>query len=221
MHRNSASAGFLGVPAGAHGKERTPKVVVGKGFEASGPETDISSAVANNLARIRAERGLSLAQLSEASGVSRAMLNQIERGKSAPTINVVFKITTALSLPFSALLTRQTDGQAQVMRADRSWQLRSKDGAFSSRALFPLEGPRGTEFYELEIEPKAVVPSEAHRPGTTENLVVNRGALVLTVNEESHTLEAGDAIVFAADKDHIYENPSDQPCLAYLVMTYA
>jgi transcriptional regulator with XRE-family HTH domain len=185
------------------------------------PTPDISSAVANNLARIRAERGLSLAQLSAASGVSRAMLNQIERGKSAPTINVVWKIATALALPFSALLAQPSRGRALVMRADRSWQLRSKDGDFSSRALFPLEGPRTTEFYELRIRAGASVDSDPHRAGTTENLVVHEGSLVLGIGDEEHGLEAGDAIVFPADVAHRYVNRGPLDCVAYLVMTYA
>jgi len=186
--------------------------------ETQGPE--ISKAVAENLRTIRAERNLSLTQLAELSGVSRAMLNQIEREKSAPTINVVFKITTALGLPFSALLTGHEPERATLLPADRSWQLRSQDGSFASRALFPLEGPRTTEFYELKIAPGAVERAEPHRPGTRENIVVNEGRLRIDVDGDRFELGPGDAIVFGADCPHAYVNESEAPVLAYLVMTY-
>lgn len=180
---------------------------------------DVSEAVAQNLKRLRDEQGLSLAQLSDRSGVSRAMLNQIERGKSTPTISVVWKIATAFGVPFSALLER-TSGGAEVMRAERSWQLRSSDGRFTSRALFPLEGPRAAELYALRIEPGAVESSEPHRPGTIENLVVHAGVLVIGLPDGEHVLEAGDAIQFAADVPHRYAAQGEETVQAYLVMTY-
>lgn len=177
--------------------------------------------VADNLRRIREERRLPLARLAERTGVSRAMLHQIERGRSTPTISVVWKIATALELPFSALLARAPASPVEVIRFDRSWQIRSRDGRFTSRALFPLEGPRAAELYELRLEPGTVETAEAHRPGTRENIAVNRGTLAIIVDDREHVLEAGDAILFAADVTHRYEARSADPVVAYLVMTYA
>jgi len=184
-------------------------------------DTDISSVVAENLRRVRDERGLSLARLAEVTGVSRAMLHQIERGKSTPTISVVWKIATALGLPFSALLARESASSVEVLRFDQSWQLRSRDGKFASRALFPLGGTRSAEFYELRLEPGAVEESEPHRPGTSENIAVNAGSLAVVVGDAEHVLEAGDAILFTADLPHRYEARGDETVVAYLVMTYA
>ena len=52
--------------------------------------TDLAPVVGANLRRLRTKRGLSLEKLSQLSGVSRAMLGQIELGQSAPTINVPY-----------------------------------------------------------------------------------------------------------------------------------
>jgi DNA-binding XRE family transcriptional regulator len=45
-----------------------------------------------NLARLRAERQLSLDALARASGVSRAMLAQIESARSVPSIKVLCRL---------------------------------------------------------------------------------------------------------------------------------
>src|SRR4051812_32114751 len=66
---------------------------------------DLAPVVGKNLRRLRTQRGLSLERLAKASGVSRAMLGQVELGQSAPTINVLWKIARALALPFSALIS--------------------------------------------------------------------------------------------------------------------
>lgn len=186
-----------------------------------GSGAEISDVVADNVKRHRAERGLSLSELSARSGVSRAMIHQIERRQSAPTINVVWKLATALELPFSALLERPSAPPAQVLRRDRSWSLRSSDGRFASRALFPLDGNRGAELYELSLAPGANEQAEPHAPGTRENIAVADGTLTVAVGDETHELEAGDAIQFVADLPHGYRNRGTSPVRAYLVMSYA
>ncbi len=74
---------------------------------AAAPSPDLTPVVGKNLRRFRSERGLSLEGLSKLSGVSRAMLGQIELGHSTPTINVVWKIARALDLPFSAIISEE------------------------------------------------------------------------------------------------------------------
>jgi mannose-6-phosphate isomerase-like protein (cupin superfamily) len=149
------------------------------------------------------------------------MLGQIELDQSTPTINVVFKITRALNLPFSALLTNPYAERAKVLPAAKSKVLRSHDGSFSSRALFPFGGRRTVEFYELRLGPLAIERAEAHAPGTVENLIVARGALEMVVGGDRHSLAAGDAIQFEADTAHEYRNPGKIEAVMYLVMTYA
>src|SRR5690606_29563326 len=65
---------------------------------------DILPVVGANLRKLRTRRGWSLERLARASGVSRAMLGQIELEQSAPSINVLWRIATALGVQFSALL---------------------------------------------------------------------------------------------------------------------
>lgn len=188
---------------------------------ASAEASDLTPVVGANLRRLRASRGLSLERLARASGVSRAMLGQIELGQSTPTINVLWKIARALAVPFSALITNRSAGRTTVMAAARAKVLTSHDGAFSSRALFPFDAPRTVEFYELRLAPHAVEQADAHPPGTTENLVVTRGELEMTVGAERHALGTGDAILFEADVPHLYRNVGAAELVMYLVMTYA
>jgi transcriptional regulator with XRE-family HTH domain len=185
------------------------------------PSPDLAPVVGANLRRLRGERGLSLEALGKLSGVSRAMLGQIELGQSAPTINVLWKIAKALELPFSALLTAQApQAGTKVLKAQRTKRLTSHDGSFSSRALFPFDEPRRVEFYELEIKVGGLEEAQPHAAGTRETLVVTRGDVEIVVDGVKHALGAGDAIVFDADVAHSYRNVGDDDALLYLVMTY-
>jgi len=183
--------------------------------------SDLTHVVGRNLRRLRGERGLSLERLSRVSGVSRAMLGQIELGQSAPTITVAWKISSALGVPFSALLNERAEGGLHVLRAVDAKKLTSHDGRFVSRALFPFDERRRVEFYELTLKPGGVEQAHAHNPGTIENLVVSQGQLELDVGGRRETLGAGDAIIFEADVQHVYRNLAGGETVMYLVMVYA
>lgn len=206
------------------------ELATGRGAHAppapEGEAADLAPVVGRNLRRLRMRRGLSLEKLSQRSGVSRAMLGQIELGQSAPTINVLWKISRALDVTFATLIQAREAGGTTVLRKAQAKVLTSHGGSFSSRALFPFDGPRRAEFYELRLAPRATERAEAHAPGTVEDLVVVEGQLELALaaergEGETHRLDAGDAIVFEADVPHAYVNTGDAECVMYLVMTYA
>ncbi len=181
--------------------------------------TDLVS-LGTNLRRLRTRRGLSIERLADKSGVSRAMISQIELGQSSPTINVVWKLSTALGLPFSALIGAGSSNGTSVVRGASSTVLTSKDGSFRSRALFAPNVGRRVEFYELRLAGGAVEHADAHAAGTLENLVVTAGSLEIDVAGSTHRLETADSILFAAEVPHSYRNPGRSDAVMYLVMIY-
>lgn len=196
----------------AHPKEATSPADI--------PDGNLGAVVAANLRRLRQRRELTLDGLAKISGVSRAMLSQIEVGHSVPSVNVVFKVARAFGLPFSALLASTSLRRAYVLPARAAKTLRSASGEFSTRALFPFNPQRKTEFYELRLLPGGVEHADAHAPGTIENLIVVRGELEITTSNERYVLPAGDAFLFRADEPHKYRNLANEEALIYLVMTY-
>jgi transcriptional regulator with XRE-family HTH domain len=182
---------------------------------------DLAPTVGVNLRRLRSKRGLSLERLAQRSGVSRAMLSQIELGQSAPTINSLWKIARALDVTFSALIALRDESPPRVLRPEGSKLLTNREGTFTSRALFPFDEARRTEFYELRLRAGGREEAEPHPPGTLENLVVTAGAVEIGVEAASYHLRTGDAILFAADVRHHYVNTGLVDAVMYLVMTYA
>jgi len=183
---------------------------------------ELKRRVGENLGRLRKQRGLSLERLAAVSGVSRAMLGQVEAGESAPTIALLWKVARGLDVRFADLLGDEAAGDVVLLPADTSKVLRSADGGFESRALFPFDKHRLAEFYELRLGGGHLERAVPHPEGTYENIVVHSGRLRLTVGDAEPTdLRAGDAIFFRADVPHAYENPGSRDAIMYLVMTYA
>ena len=182
---------------------------------------ELTRVVGENLRRLRTRRGLSLERLAQASGVSRAMLGQVELGRSMPTIGVLWKIARSLDAPLTAFTSLQGNRDLTVIRADRSKILSSLDGRVQSRALFPHDKDRRVEFYELRIKAGGAEEGMGHQSGTVENLVVTEGILEVMVGQHFMRLAAGDAALFNADTQHRYSNPGERDALAYLVVSYA
>ncbi|HGU6173175.1 TPA: helix-turn-helix domain-containing protein [Escherichia coli] len=61
------------------------------------------------LKKIRKERGLSLRALAEKSGISKSTLNDIETGKSNPSVETLTKIAKALNIEISYFFSDEND----------------------------------------------------------------------------------------------------------------
>jgi transcriptional regulator with XRE-family HTH domain len=185
------------------------------------PAVDLPLIVGKNLRRLRIRQGHSLERLAKHSGVSRAMLGQIETGKSTPTIGLLWKVATALGVPFASLIATDEGRGTLIFRRASAKLLSSNQGRFTSRALFPFDVERHAEFYELRLSPLHLEEAEAHALGTRENLVVAKGSVeIVSGFERPVTLNEGDAILFEADVRHSYRNLGAEEAVLFLVMTY-
>ena len=201
-------------PARAAAKRRPPP-----------PGDDVGAAemgrrVADRLRELRRMRGLSLDQLAEASGVSRAALSQIETCRTNPTIGLLWKVAAGFGVPFADLLGEDRAPVA-VLKRDEAQVLRSADGKFQSRSLAPTGASPFVELYELKLAARSRYVSEPHAPGVREIVVVLSGALRLSVGGLVHDLAAGDSACFAADVPHVYENPGPSEARYHDLIMYA
>ncbi|KAF2989139.1 XRE family transcriptional regulator [Methylocystis sp. MJC1] len=184
-------------------------------------ENTLAALVADRLKQLIALEGRSFERLAKLSGIDPSELLRIEAGAVAPTINHLWRIANALGVPFGRLVASSARRGVQVLRNNARQSVTSQDGKFSTRPLFPYDGARMAEFYEIVLAPHHCQHVEAHAPGTKENLVVAKGTIEIAVGRESpQILQEGDAIDFLADVPHLYRNLGAAPATLYLVMSY-
>jgi XRE family transcriptional regulator, regulator of sulfur utilization len=184
---------------------------------------ELARRVAENLRARRKSRGMSLDDLANASGVSRAALSQIETHKSNPTVGLLWKIAVGLGVPFAELIG-EVKGGISVLRRGDGQVLRSVDGKLESRPLAPAGTSPMVELYELRLAARSTHAADAHAPGTHELVVVLSGSLRMRVSTaeeaEVHELVAGDSISFPADVPHAYENPGGSEARYHNLIIY-
>lgn len=188
-----------------------------EGFTPIGEEA-IPLLLGRNLRRLRVRQGLSLERLARLSGVSRAMLGQIELGRSVPTVTVLWKVARALDVSFTTLISFTGHDGIVVMRHDPSQTLLSADGNTAVRTLTPSDGDRRVEFRELVLRAGALENGVCHQPGTMQNIVVANGQVELSLAGRRIGLGPRDAILFDADLHHDWRNVGDDDATLYMVV---
>ena len=174
------------------------------------------------LIRSRRNRlGLTLGAMAERTGVSRAMLSEIERGTKNPTIRVVVEIAGAFGCSVSDLIGEQprsaTDLPTIVRREERHTLVDPQTGV-ERQSLSPALLRFGAEVVWYVIPPgQSAGPFPAHPPGVMEHITVMHGALRCHLADHDIELRKGDAVSFRADVEHEFFNNGAEPCRYLLV----
>ncbi|MDQ1914803.1 XRE family transcriptional regulator [Paenibacillus sp. GD4] len=183
-------------------------------------ETDqIHKKIGRNLLNIRKARSLSLDQAAELTGVSKAMLGQIERGDSNPTISILWKIVNGLRISFTSLIEEESP-EVKLIRYGEMEPFREEEGLYRAYPIIPFDQQKKFEVYIVEMDPDCLHNSEPHNEGVEEYIVILQGQLHVTIQEESYHLNAGDALHFVADKPHVYSNTSRHKAVYQTIIYY-
>lgn len=174
-------------------------------------------------ARIKAERdarGWTPSELSERSGVSRAMIAKVEAGKSSPTAMLLGKLSGALGITMSTLLARAEDANhSRVLRRNEQPLWRDPQSGYVRRQIFPIPGstvPVDLVEVELPAGKKLAFPASSY--SFARHLIrVQKGKLMFVEGNEEHHLRGGDCLELGEPQDCSYENRSSAPCI-YLVL---
>jgi transcriptional regulator with XRE-family HTH domain len=160
---------------------------------------------ATNLAGVLEQQGYALSKLAEVSGIPLRKLQALVAGTAPLDITLLWRVANAVGVPFGSLLPPRRLTGIDVQRSDEPAPFTADDGRFVSRPLFPFDGQRQVEFYELTIAAGYMRESEAHAPGTVENIVVSVGELkVQAGNEAPVVLRARDATAFQAARSQFF-----------------
>ncbi|NYI93544.1 transcriptional regulator with XRE-family HTH domain [Amycolatopsis endophytica] len=153
--------------------------------------------LAARLAELRAERGWSLDDLADRSGVSRSTLSRVERGEISPTASLLGRLCTVYERPMSRLLTEVEADGAQLIRSAGQSVWTDEDSGFVRRSVSPPHPALRAEVVEGTLRPGADLSYDAPSvPGLEQHLWMLDGALDLTVDGRKHALVSGDCLRF-------------------------
>ncbi len=177
---------------------------------------DIFKRIASTLKTLRKERGWSLDKTAQETGVSKAMLGQIERAESSPTIAILWKIASGFDVPFSLFVANEqrdySTGQTKTIHPS--------DDKIKVFPLFPYDEKTKCEIFLIELLPGCEHISSSHKPGVIEHVIVAEGTMEVFLNDSWKPLKKGEGLRFCADQPHGYRNLSKKNSTIHDIIHY-
>ncbi|MFE5514527.1 MULTISPECIES: helix-turn-helix domain-containing protein [unclassified Streptomyces] len=169
-------------------------------------EDDRIDAVLNEvgprLRRVRRDRGVTLAELSAATGISVSTLSRLESGQRRPSLELLLPLARAHQVPLDELVGAPPVGDPRV---------KAKPIVRHGRTMYPLtRQPGGLQAYKV-IQEK---PYESPEPRVHEGyewLYVLSGRLRLHLGGREVVLTAGEAAEFDTRVPHWFGPTTEGP----------
>ncbi|WP_394691088.1 helix-turn-helix domain-containing protein [Hoeflea sp.] len=157
--------------------------------------TTLNDRLAERLKQIRTDRGWSLQELADVSGVSRSALSRVETGEVSPTAETLGALSGAYLMTISQLLAPVEAPFQPLVQADEQSQWHDEENGFLRKVVSPPAGGLSAEVIRCTLEPYQIISyAGPSKPGHEHHLVMLEGALTVTLGEAVHQLQAGDCL---------------------------
>ena len=182
---------------------------------------DFDKKLGERLKLEREGRGWSLTELAAKAQVSRAMINNIERGVTSPTASLLGRLSGALGLTMSTLLARtEALHSGRLLRESEQPRWQDPKSGYVRQHVAPAPGSDlPVEVIRVEMPAGAQVTFPAASYVFIRQIIwVIRGALVVTEGNQTHRLDPGDSLEFGAPEDCDFRNEGLAACVYVVVV---
>jgi transcriptional regulator with XRE-family HTH domain len=158
--------------------------------------------VGPRLRRVRRQRGVTLEELAEATGISKSTLSRLESGQRKPSLELLLPISAAHQVPLDELVGAPKVGDPRV---------RFEPRMFGDRTIVALtRQPGAPQAYKMIIPPSDEEPRPRWHEGY-EWLYVLSGRLRLLLASEDVELRRGEAAEFDTRLPHWFGAAGGRP----------
>jgi transcriptional regulator with XRE-family HTH domain len=166
--------------------------------------------VAGRLKSVRTRRGLTLAEVTEATGISKSTLSRLETGQRRPTLELLLALSHVYRVPLGELVAAPEQGDPRV---------HLKAGRVKGRTVIPLtRQPDGTQAWKIVIPPGLVTPELRAHEGH-EWIYVLSGRMRIVLGDEDWVLGPGEIAEFATQVPHWFGSTGDEPAEILSIFT--
>jgi len=171
-------------------------------------EQELETAIGIRIRKLRVQKNLTLDDLANASGVSRAMISRIERGEASPTASLLARICAALGLSLSLFFAEEGEVSPLSRRQDQQvW--RDPETGYVRRSVSPPGTSSDVDMVDVEFPPGARVsfPPHAASSGMTQHIWLFDGEMEMTTGDSVYRLLPGDCLFMQVGEGHVFHNP--------------
>jgi transcriptional regulator with XRE-family HTH domain len=157
--------------------------------------------VAPRLRRVREQRGMTLTELAERTGISKSTLSRLETGQRRPSLELLLPLAQAYRVPLDDLVGAPEVGDPRI---------RLKPRQVNGRTVLPLTRPGGVQAWKIVIPASQSSPQPRAHDGF-EWLYVLAGRMRLILGDRDLVLGVGEAAEFDTQVPHWFGSTGDGP----------
>ena len=158
--------------------------------------------VGPRLKQMRTQRGITLADLSERTGISKSTLSRLETGQRRPSLELLLPLAQTYRVPLDDLVGAPEVGDPRI---------RLKPRRVNGRTVLPLtRQPGGVQAWKIIIPATQSKPSPRVHDGY-EWLYVLAGQVRLIIGDRDLVLDVGEAAEFDTRLPHWFGSTGEHP----------
>jgi len=163
-------------------------------------------ALAARLLACREQKGLTLLELAERSGVAPSTIQKVEKGRMMPTISILMKIVRGLRRPLSHFIGDEEAVEVAYVAASERPVAFGRAGNVVVRRLAGDLHDAEFDVYEAELPPGKGSGREPYQHAGEKFAFCLAGSVTFVIGTHSQRLRAGDAVHFKSTIPHSYRN---------------
>jgi len=180
--------------------------------------------VGEKIKQLREDSGISLKEMEQRTGLSSAVLSQIENHLVSPPLGTLIRIAKALNVRAGHFFDEQADRSFSLIRKDERKavsRFASKRGVgygYAYEALGHDMKGRHMEPFLVTLEPPGVQSPRPSAHDGEEFLFVLEGEVQVTLGEHSDVLQPGDAVYYHSSIPHLVQCLGGSPARILAVL---
>lgn len=141
------------------------------------------------LRRIREARGFVLKDVEQISGISATHISEIERARTAPTVQLLDRLAQALQVSTACLLELPPLDSPHIHSSGHRRILESPDGLASLERLSEIWSFSALELHRIHLKAEGILSGEV--PPTEDLIIVINGEIQAWVDGDGRQLTTG------------------------------
>ncbi|MCB8955781.1 MAG: helix-turn-helix transcriptional regulator [Nocardioides sp.] len=169
--------------------------------EEAGPIAAALELVGPRLRRVREERGVTLTEVAQTTGISKSTLSRLENGQRRPSLELLLPLAQTYRVPLDDLVGAPEVGDPRI---------RLKPRRVNGRTVLPLTRPGGIQAWKIVIPRSQSRPNPRTHDGF-EWLYVLSGRMRLVLGDQDLVLAVGEAAEFDTQVPHWFGSTGEGP----------
>ncbi|WP_299614572.1 XRE family transcriptional regulator [uncultured Tateyamaria sp.] len=188
-------------------------------------EKVLEVAIGREVRSFRRQQEITVAELSQTTGLSIGMLSKIENGNTSPSLTTLQLLANALSVPLTSFF-RQFEESRQAVHTKSGEGVSIERAGTRANHQYNLLGHIGSNASGVIVEPYLITLTAesdifpAFQHGGIETIYMLEGEVDYRHGSEVYALKPGDTLFFDADAPHGPEKLVSLPARYLSIISY-